>query len=93
MSTPAVTILAANPFRAWLDGKREVSLLLSTPTTLGALLLRLPREFAAFPRLPVEDRYLLQSELLVYADGRFLRPEDRVTPGMTLELLPSTAGG
>ncbi len=67
--------------------------MLSTPTTLGALLLRLPREFAAFPRLPVEDRYLLQSELLVYADGRFLRPDDRVAPGMTLELLPSTAGG
>ncbi len=93
MATPTITIVAANPFRAWLDGQQEARLRLDAPTTLGALLLRLAREFAAFPRLPVEDRGLLQSEVLVYSGGRFLRPEDRVAPGMALELLPSTAGG
>ena len=88
-----ITIKAANPCRAWLDGQPEVRLPLPAPITLGALLLRLATELAAFPRLPVDDRALLQSELLVYSAGRFLRPEDGVAPGMTLELLPSTAGG
>jgi len=93
MIASTVTIKAARPFGGWLDGQQEVRLQLATPTPLGALLLRLADELPAFPRLPVEDRGLLQSELLIYTAGRFLRPEDRVTPGMTLELLPSTAGG
>ena len=88
-----ITVKAANPFRVWLDGQREVRLPLAASTTLGALLQRLRSEFTAFPDLPVDDRARLQSEVLIYHAGRFLRPEDVVAPGMTLELLPSTAGG
>jgi len=88
-----ITLKAARPYQLWLAGEKEVEIDLDEQTTLADLLSRLARQWPAFPRLPLGDAARLQSQVLVYSRGRFLRPEDIITPGATIELLPPTAGG
>ena len=88
-----VVVKASRPYRPWLGGSAEVQVAFDAPLTLGELLARLAREWPAFSALPLDDLARLREQVLFYSGGRFLRPEDIIAPGATIELMPPTAGG
>lgn len=88
-----VIVKTSRYYWRWLGGKPEVHFELEGPVSLGELLSRLAREWPDFPRLPLQDRARLQAEVMIYQAGRFLRPDDLIAPGTTIELLPPIAGG
>ncbi len=88
-----ITVKASRPYQPWLAGAKEVQVDINEGIRLADLLARLAKEWPAFSRLPLQDAGRLQSQVLIYSEGRFLRPEDIVAPDATIELLPPTAGG
>jgi molybdopterin/thiamine biosynthesis adenylyltransferase/rhodanese-related sulfurtransferase/molybdopterin converting factor small subunit len=90
----AVTVLIPTPLRPFADGRAAVEL---EAASVGELLERLTREYAALRRHLFADDGRLRSFVNVYVNDRDIRHLNQhqtpVAPGDTVSIIPSIAGG